>query len=269
MRLRFLLPSFAVWLFVAPALSGQLSSDPTTNRLAIIDHVAAFTQSDVKNLSSRAESGEPEAQYWLGHIYREGRLVTKNDTRAESLFLQSAEKGYGPAQFVVAMMSFPGDPPRAETWLLRAAEQGNAEAQFWLGTAYEDRWFGTTDLQEAVEWYQKSAEQGHPDAQATLGRMFENGDGVKQNYVVAAEWYRKAAEHVPDLGGAGQGRNQLGLLYLEGLGVPKDYVQAYMWFSIGHSSENLKYVQSQMTPEQILAGQRMAADWESRQLITH
>src|ERR1700694_4840305 len=113
MRLTFLLPSFAVWFFVAPTLSGQVSSDATTNRLAIIDHMAAFTQGDVKNLSSRAEAGEPEAQYWLGHIYKEGRLVPKNDTRAESLFLQSAENNYPPAQFLVGMMSFPVDPLRA------------------------------------------------------------------------------------------------------------------------------------------------------------
>jgi TPR repeat protein len=42
--------------------------------------------------------------------------------------------------------------------------------------------------------------------------------------LLATEWYLKAAEHFPDLGGAGQGRNSLGLLYMQGLGVPQDYI---------------------------------------------
>ena len=56
--------------------------------------------------------------------------------------------------------------------------------------------------------------------------MYEDGEGAKQNFGLAAKWYGKAAEHVPDLGGARQGRNNLGMLYLEGRGVPKDYIQA-------------------------------------------
>jgi TPR repeat protein len=92
--------------------------------------------------------------------------------------------------------------------------------------------------------------------------MYEGGEGVERNYVLAAKWYRKAANHVPDFGGAGQGRNRLGLLYLDGLGVPKDYVQAYMWFSLANVEENLSYAKAQMTPAQILEAERMAAKWE-------
>jgi hypothetical protein len=94
--------------------------------------------------------------------------------------------------------------------------------------------------------------------------MYEFGEGVQQNYILAAKWYRKAAEHVPDLGGAGQGRNNLGLLYLNGLGVPKDYVQAYMWFRLSNSDTNLTFAKAQMTPAQILEAERTAAVWKSR-----
>jgi uncharacterized protein len=98
----------------------------------------------------------------------------------------------------------------------------------WLACGYEQGWFGKTNFPEALKWFGKSAEQGNPDAQNELGRMYENGEGVTQNYALAAMWYRMAAEHVPNLGGAGQGRNNLGMLYLDGHGVPQDYVQAYM-----------------------------------------
>jgi len=71
----------------------------------------------------------------------------------------------------------------------------------------------------------------------SIGQAYEVGDGVPQNYVQAAEWYRKAAEHVPDYGGAGQGRNDLGLLYLDGLSLQQDYVEAYKWFTLGGDSQ--------------------------------
>jgi hypothetical protein len=75
--------------------------------------------------------------------------------------------------------------------------------------------------------------------------MYEDGEGVQQNYVMAAKWYRKAAERVPDFGGARQGRNNLGLLYLNGLGVPKDLVHAYTWFSWTGSQTNLLYAKAE------------------------
>jgi TPR repeat protein len=94
--------------------------------------------------------------------------------------------------------------------------------------------------------------------------MYEDGEFVSRNYALAAKWYRKAAEHVPDLGGAGTGRNSLGLLYLNGLGVPKNYVLAYMWFALAEVETNLKEAESHMTPAQVAQAQRMAQDWTKR-----
>lgn len=86
---------------------------------------------------------------------------------------------------------------------------------------------------------------------------------MQKNYVQAAYWYRKAAEHVPDLGGASQGRNNLGLLYMEGHGVRQDYTQAYMWFSLSNSESNLSYTKHQMTSAQVVDAERMAEEWKS------
>ena len=268
MKLRLLLLSFALSLFAVPIVSAQLSSDPNQNRLAINARLSSLTQSDLKTLTVQAASGDPEAEFWLSLIYAEGRLVPQDFNLAKSWMLKAGEQGYIPAQEKVGAFYGRGEP-ESERWLLRTAEQGDADAQLWLGVAYEQNWYGTTDIQEAGKWYRKSAEQGNPDAQVSLGQMYESGQGLEQNYALAAEWYRKAAEHVPDLGGAGQGRNQLGLLYMEGLGVPKDYVQAYMWFSVrSPDNPNLEYVESLMTPAQILAAQMMAAEWQSRHSAT-
>ncbi len=91
---------------------------------------------------------------------------------------------------------------------------------------------------------------------------YQDGDGVEQNYVQAAYWFRKAAEHVPDLGGAGQGRNNLGNLYDEGNGAPKDYVHAYMWFSLAGNDGSIAYLQHEMTTEQIARAQQLVTDWK-------
>jgi len=77
-------------------------------------------------------------------------------------------------------------------------------------------------------------------------------------------WYRKAAEHVPDFGGAGQGRNNLGLLYMEGRGVPRDYVQAYMWSRLTGFEANLSDVKAEMTPDEVSQAEQMAAAWRSQ-----
>jgi TPR repeat protein len=147
--------------------------------------------------------------------------------------------------------------------LLLKAQHGDIGAQFWLGAGYEQGWLGKANFQEALKWLRKAAARGNADAQVSLGQMYADGEGVHQNYTLAAKCYRKAAEHVRDFGGAGQGRNDLGLLYLDGLGVPKDYVQAYMWFRLADFETNLSYAKAQMTPAQVLQGERMAEEWKS------
>jgi TPR repeat protein len=87
------------------------------------------------------------------------------------------------------------------------------------------------------------------------GQLYKDGRGVEQNYSKAAEWDRKAGVHVSDLGRAGPGRNELGLLYVDGLGVPKDHVLAYMWFTLANVKENRASVRPKMTPAQISEAQ--------------
>jgi uncharacterized protein len=237
-------------------------SDPTRVRLANVARLAALTQRDFNALSSEAESGDREAQFWLGSIFVQGRLVQRDYEQAETWFLKSAEEGYAPAERALGLVYSHRDPAKAAMWLQRAAQKGDAEAQFDLGNAYEKGSFGTISYRQALNWLEKSAKQDHPEAQAMLAQMYEDGEGVKQNYVLAAKWYRKAAEHVPNLGGAGQGRNNLGLLYLKGLGVPKDYIQAYFWFSLADAELNASYAKAHMTQAEIAKAERMTTDWK-------
>jgi hypothetical protein len=100
--------------------------------------------------------------------------------------------------------------------------------------------------------------------------MYEEGEGVPENHFLAATWYRKAADHVPEyLGGVWEAETQLAYMYRDGR-LPKDNVQAYMWFAIVGLSvdpptdDDVKRVAQHMTKAQIVQAQCMAEDWIKR-----
>ena len=225
---------------------------------------------DVPAMTQKAEAGDRIAQYLLGMHYAFGIQTEDHVTQSVYWFRKSAEQGYSEAEYRLAQAYASGrgigdDSKGASYWFQKAAEDGSVNAQFWLGLMYENGRVVEQSHEEALKWFVRAAEQGDPDAQVSLGQAYEDGDGLPQDYEQAAQWYRKAAEHVPDFGGAGQGRNELGLLYLDGVGVPQDYVEAYKWFALAgfsrNISRNMEEAARTMTRDQIAEAQRRAKDW--------
>jgi hypothetical protein len=76
---------------------------------------------------------------------------------------------------------------------------------------------------------------------------------------------RRAAEQ-----GHGAAQNNLGVLYANGQGVPRNPVLAYVWYSLAAAGDNGKarFNRDQIVPElnseQLVAGQRLAADYAER-----
>jgi TPR repeat protein len=248
--------------------TAQQSFDSKQPELKVWYGLKTMEPSGLQALIAKAQSGDAEAQYWLGLAYEAGRLLPKDTEQAARWLLKSAEQDYAPAQGLLGLISVHVDPSVGQRWMMRAAEQGDAETQFWLGVAYEQNWFGITDVNEALKWYQKGAEGGNPDAQFTMGQKYEDGEGAKQSFKLAAEWYQRAAEHVLDLGGAGQGRNRLGLLYMAGRGVPQDYGQAYFWFTLGGNEGLAADAESHMSLAQIRQAQRLVNEWKEQHRLS-
>ena len=110
-----------------------------------------------------AESGNADAESYLGRLYLNGWGVPK-------------------------------DYAQAADWYRKAAEQGNEAAENNLGTLYfHGRGVGQ-DYVEAVMWFRKAADQGALEAFENLGDAYADGLGVPQDYSLAESWYRRAAE---------------------------------------------------------------------------
>ena len=74
----------------------------------------------------KAQAGDPQAQRELGHLYRQGEGVAKDETQAVE-------------------------------WYQKAAEAGDRNAQFYLGRLYEEGRGVAKDEAQALQWYLKAA----------------------------------------------------------------------------------------------------------------
>jgi uncharacterized protein len=161
------------------------------------------------------------------------------------------------------------------------AEKGDATAQVRLGTMYGDGVGVARDAAEALKWLRKAAEQGDAYGQGVLGVSLRGiGGGFPEDDAEAAKWARKAADQ-----GNVPAQFVLGDMYEKGIGVPQDYVLAYMWFNLGaahgdfggaeiahrygfdfgkpsHVAEFRDKLTAKMTPEQIAEAQRLAREWK-------
>jgi TPR repeat protein len=206
-------------------LAAQQNPDPKQEGLALSARLKSMNPAQFAELLAKAPAGDPTAQCQVGCAYEMGSPVPQNLDEAVQWWLKSAEQGYLRAEGVYGMWSRGSNTAVAERWMLLAADHGD------------------------------------PDAQLVLGQKYADAEGVEQSYELAAKWFRRAAEHFPDLGGASQGRNRLGKLYMEGLGVPRDYAQAYFWFSLDGEAVTTAHAKAHPSAEQIKATDALVKEW--------
>ena len=109
------------------------------------------------------------------------------------------------------------------------------------------------------------ADLQNASAQNTIGLMYASGgNGFTQDFAEARRWYQRAAN-------LGHGRSQanLGVMYYNGDGVPKSYVEAHVWFTLALAAgfdDAAKYrslIEDVMTAEQIEEARKRAAVWKA------
>lgn len=92
-----------------------------------------------------------------------------------------------------------------------------------------------------MEWFRKAAAKGEKAAQFNLGNALLQ-EKVLKDEQQAAIWMRKAAEQ-----GLSAAQVQLGEIYYYGLGVERDYVQAWAWFDTASTNDMNLLVQKTAT----------------------
>jgi len=147
-------------------------------------------------LRQAAADGDARAQFEIGAIYTEGRVV-------------------------------PQDNVEAAKWYERSAVQGFVPAQYRIGNLYEAGQGVDKDFEVAKLWYQRGAEAGNRMAMHNLAALYAGGQLGDQQFEAAAEWFARAAAR-----GMTDSQFNLGMLYARGLGVEQDFEQSYKWFSL-------------------------------------
>ncbi|KAK3824262.1 MAG: hypothetical protein J3R72DRAFT_528789 [Linnemannia gamsii] len=208
--------------------SQELVSNSQTSAL---QESTSTTNNDTNDETlKKAESGDKDAQFTLGHKTYYAQGVPQDYHAAKEWYFKAAKQGHSEAQMSIGYMSqygqgTPQDYAAAMDWYLKAADQGEAAAQNNIGFMYCNGQGVPRDYSLAMEWYLKSANQGYALTQNNIGDLYHKGYGVPQDYTSAMDWYLKAARQRD-----AEAQNNIGLLYQDGLGVARDYSQAMSWF---------------------------------------
>ena len=243
---------------------------------------AAQSNSKTEDIASRrsiAETGDPKQQYELGGDYYFGTHgVPKDRAEAFKWLRKAAENGDGETQRAVAFLfqndGSVGSEREAIYWYMKSGAQRNFLAISNLYSYCVSGKLTQQDCSDVLKWLREIASS--PGTQATkapcdLGTMYEKGLGTYRSYPEAAQWYRTCANQ-----GLWEGQMELGFLYADGKGVPKDLVLAYMWLNLAAASapqndfvsmandiaKQRDALASTMTREQIAEAQRLSREWK-------
>ena len=137
---------------------------------------------------SKAQSGDPFAQYLAGRLYRDGSVLIPDSVVAADWFDQAARQGVVAAQYELGVLLLSDDPDIRNSglgiqWLEYAAHHGSDRAAYRLGKEYLKGEAVKRDTAKAVEYLAQSADAGNQYAQYALGKLYlERGDKAEARY---------------------------------------------------------------------------------------
>lgn len=166
-------------------------------------------------------------------------LKEKNYDKAFRLFLSSAKKGNGIAQYNLGNCYREGwgvepNPTESFVWTSKSAAQGFTPAIYNLALCYMNGYGVEMDGEKARELHMQAAEGGHPWSMVYLADIYTSGNGVERDVTEAAKWWHKAADNGLDIA-----QFHLGLCYLEGRGVPQNAMECFNWMDKAAAQGNV------------------------------
>lgn len=225
------------------------------------ENEAASSQPHAFNqLAQAAQSGDRAAQRELGLIYLNGEGVSKNREEGFRWLNKAAQQDDGPALlFLGQELRKRGEYMQALDYYQRSAATGYSEAQYQLALSYLGHTHPKRYHAEALAMLESAASKNHPPSMYLMGiykiqqgshmrpaglRLLERartagdkraaarlalleGDAKVRERLFMVEHYRRMAEQ-----GDGEAQLELGRLNESGVALPKNDVEAYMWYTL-------------------------------------
>ena len=208
-------------------------------------------------------------------LLSENQHLAENPEESEMWHRHAAANHHRGAQAELAERYREGDgvrkdPVEAMHWDLMAANAGDTESAYQVALAYREGKIVDQDFDEALDWGHYASDRDHVGAMTLLGQMYFAGQGFSKNIGEAIFWFSEAADrsgfaaqkelieifekvgNLPDElnefvdlihykaeHGCGNSQCTYGILYLNGLGVPRDPVQARKWFLVASKKSEI------------------------------
>ncbi|AVL94338.1 putative Sel1-like repeat-containing protein [Megavirus vitis] len=177
------------------------------------------------NIKLIAKTGNSIAQCNLGYMYYKGLGTYKNIKKSFKWTKKSADKNnkFGLINLSTHYEDGVGVLPdinKAIKLCKQAACQNLSEAQYYLGNMYANK--SPPDHILSIKYYQQAANQNHNYAQYCLAISYKYSHGVTLDYQMAIYWLTLAIDQ-----GLNSAKIELADMYVEGLGVKKNYEKAF------------------------------------------
>jgi hypothetical protein len=157
-----------------------------------------------------------------------------------------------------------GDYATALKEFLPLAEAGQTSAEAAVGQMYFEGKGVAPDMQQAARWLEPAAAKGNARAQFLLGKLYLSGEGVAAPDPAKAAALTKAAADQ----GLVDAQVDICAFYYQGVGVPKDLVQSYLYASLAAEQGSpdgtsiLSLLSQDMNPEDIAKGDAAVRAWK-------
>ena len=152
----------------------------------------------ITHFQTAAESGNAEAQYYLGYYYQHGVGLEKNKELSINWYEKSAKSGLPQAQNKMGMIYYSGaekDYELARKWFTLSAKQNYSQAQYMLGKIYSIGKGVEPDTLKAISWLKKSVKNGdHPYPKFLLGKLIYESAKTNKELEEAYYWVKTSAD---------------------------------------------------------------------------
>lgn len=251
---------------VVATLAGSVANADIETGLAALDTGDVATAA--AEFQSSFEAGDGDGAFYLGRLFEFGLGTDADLSRAANLYAAGAGIGSVLAMNRLGLLYLEGttllrDYPEAARLFCASADAGDATGQLNCALMLKNGRGVDANPARAVAYFEQAAHQGNIAARNLLGQIFATGDGVSADPERARALFMQTA-----LEG-----NAIGLFELaKSFAVEGDLVQAYAYANLAAVRQHQEAwtlredLETQMTTEQINAGQEQAKVWTAARI---